>query len=70
MGDCRGCTAILIRVAPLIPPNANPLFLNAAIPRMNASYSDDAETVTVCVTSGPSVNDTRQVLDTFLSTGE
>ena len=59
-----GSTAILIRVAPLIPPNAKPLYLNSAIPRMAASYSDDADTVTVWVTSAPSVNDTRQMLDT------
>jgi hypothetical protein len=32
-----GSTAILIRVALLIPPNAKPLFLNSAIPSMAAS---------------------------------
>jgi hypothetical protein len=31
------CTPILIRVAPLTPPNANPLRLNSAIPRMTAA---------------------------------
>jgi hypothetical protein len=37
-----GSTAIVIRVAPLIPPNAKPLFLNSAIPSMAASYREDA----------------------------
>ena len=32
-------------------------------PSAAASYSDDAETVTVCVTLAPSVKETRQVLD-------
>ena len=47
-----------------MPPNANPLRLNSEIPRTAASYGDEAETVTVCVTLAPSVKDTRQVLDT------
>jgi hypothetical protein len=43
--------------------NANPFPVNSATPSAAASYSDDAETVTVCVTLAPSVKETRQVLD-------
>jgi hypothetical protein len=62
-----GSTKTLIRVAGLMLPNAKPLRPNSAIPMTAASSSEEAETVTVCVTSAPSVNETRQVLDTLIT---
>jgi hypothetical protein len=44
--------------------SANPQRRNSAIPSAAASYSDDAEMVTVWVTPALSVNDTLHELDT------
>jgi hypothetical protein len=60
-----GSTATVSRVAGPMLAKAKLLFLNSATPSAAASYSEDAETVTVCVMFAPSVNDTRQVLDTI-----
>jgi hypothetical protein len=62
--------AIVSRVTVPMLANANPLRFNSTIPSTATSYREEAETVTVCVTSALSVNDTRQVLDTHSRIGE
>jgi hypothetical protein len=63
-------TATRSRVAGPTIASANPQRRNSAIPRAAASYSDDADTETVCVTPALSVNDTLHALDTINSIGE